>query len=435
MGGVLAALIRLLKKVLPQPLVRSLLPFYHKAFAVGSALFYGFPARKLVVVGVTGTKGKSTVTEMLYAILQEAGKKAALASTIRFAVGKESQPNLFKMTTPGRGFVQGLMRRARRAGCTHFVVEITSEAVLQSRHLFLDPDGLVVTNIQHEHIERHGSFANYVAAKRDIVRALETSPKKNRVLVANKDVPETRAFLSAHVSRAIGFSREEMKNLQVGEDGVSFIYGNVSFDLPLPGVFNAENTLAAAKMGEALGIPLAVSSAALKKVSRVPGRAERIDEGQDFLVVVDYAHTPDSLRALYGAFPTRRKICVLGNTGGGRDTGKRPEMGKIADEECAEVILTNEDPYDEDPRAIVEDMARAMKKHPRIIMDRRVAIRTALAHAKKGDAVLISGKGTDPFIMGPGGTKTPWSDAAVVREELAARAAERKSATPDTMRL
>jgi UDP-N-acetylmuramoyl-L-alanyl-D-glutamate--2,6-diaminopimelate ligase len=138
---------------------------------------------------------------------------------------------------------------------------------------------------------------------------------------------------------------------------------------------------------------------------------------------VDYAHTPDSLSALYSAFPNQRKICVLGNTGGGRDTWKRPEMGRIADEACTKVILTNEDPYDEDPRAIVEDMVRGMSSEGKdaklqIIMDRREAIRHALAVAREGDAVLISGKGTDPFIMGANGLKESWSDAQVVREEL-----------------
>src|SRR6185369_569965 len=151
----------------------------------------------------------------------------------------------------------------------------------------------------------------------------------------------------------------------------------------------------------------------------VRGRVERIEAGQNFIAVVDYAHTPDSLRALYSAFASKRKICVLGNTGGGRDTWKRPEMGRIADETCDKVILTNEDPYDEDPRAIVDAMAAGMKRAPEIIMDRREAILAALRAARPGDAVLISGKGTDPYIMGPNGSKTPWSDAEVVREELA----------------
>ena len=174
------------------------------------------------------------------------------------------------------------------------------------------------------------------------------------------------------------------------------------------------------KAAEALGVPLAMCAKALAALPRISGRVERIEAGQDFLAIVDYAHTPDSLKALYSAFPNRRKICVLGNTGGGRDVWKRPAMGRIADEACAHVILTNEDPYDEDPRAIVDAMAAGMKRAPEIIMDRRSAIRAALRAARTGDAVLVSGKGTDPFIMGARGTNEPWSDARVGREELSA---------------
>jgi UDP-N-acetylmuramoyl-L-alanyl-D-glutamate--2,6-diaminopimelate ligase len=177
------------------------------------------------------------------------------------------------------------------------------------------------------------------------------------------------------------------------------------------------NALAVAKAAKFAGVSLAKSAASLSKLERIPGRTERIEEGQDFAVVVDYAHTPDSLRALYDAYPVR-KICVLGNTGGGRDTWKRPEMGKIADDACAHVILTDEDPYDENPRTILDDMASGMNRTPRIILDRREAIREALILAQEGDAVLITGKGTDPYIMRANGTKEPWSDAQVAREEL-----------------
>ncbi len=407
---------------------RYVLAPYHYAWAIISTMRYGFPAKKLTVIGVTGTKGKSSVAEMLFAILTAAGHKTALAGTIRFVAGQDSRPNLFKMTMPGRGFIQKFLAEALGKGCTHAVIEITSEATLQYRNLGLDLDGLVVTNIQREHIESHGSFENYVAAKRAIVETLVRSPKRVRILVANGDVPESRAFLSANVSRAIGFSARELKNLSGDDRSIHFDYAGTHFSLPLPGTFNAMNALAAVKLCEALGIPLETAAGALATLAPVRGRVERVEAGQDFIAVVDYAHTPDSLAALYGAFPNHRKICVLWNTGGGRDTWKRPEMGRIADESCATVILTNEDPYDEDPRTIVDAMAAGMsarggsasggKRTLDIIMDRREAIRHALRAARPGDAVLISGKGTDPFIMGPKGSKQSWSDAAVVREEL-----------------
>lgn len=407
-----------LKRLIPESVVRPFRPLYHRALVFFMALAYGFPARKLTVIGITGTKGKSTTAEMLFSILRKAGYKTALISTIQFAIEDYSEPNRYKMTLQGRGFAQAFMRKALNAGCTHLIIEVTSESVLQYRHWFLELNALIVTNIQPEHIESHGSFENYVAAKRAIVSTLVHSPKQTRILVANEDIPESRAFLAEHVSRSIGFSVKEITKLSGDDHGVNFEYAHTQFSLPLPGSFNAINALAALKIAEALDIPLTTASIALETLPIIHGRVERIEAGQNFIVIVDYAHTPDSLRALYSTFPHQRKICVLGNTGGGRDTWKRPLMGRIADETCAEVILTNEDPYDEDPYAIVNAMARDMQRTPKIILDRRVAIRHALANARKGDAVLISGKGTDPFIMGANGEKIPWSDAQVVREEL-----------------
>jgi len=415
-------LVPLLKKVVPERVVQFFRPAYHRFLIYLMAFSYGFPARELVVIGVTGTKGKSTVAEMVFAILQGAGYRTALISTIRFAIGDSSEPNRFKMTLQGRGFAQAFMRKAISAGCTHIVVEITSESVLQHRHRFLDLDALIVTNIQREHIERHGSFGKYVAAKHAIVGMLARSPKSTRILVVNGDVPETHAMLSARVSRAIEFGMHDLRNLTGDYRSIHFVYANVPFSLPIAGTFNALNALAAIKLCEAFCVPLATAAAALERLPTVRGRVEHIDAGQEFLVIIDYAHTPDSLAALYSAFPTHRKICVLGNTGGGRDQWKRPEMGRIASEACAQVILTNEDPYDEDPRRILEDMSAGMsvegRRFAKIILDRREAIRAAFRAARPGDAVLISGKGTDPYIMGAHDTKMPWSDATVAREEL-----------------
>ena len=397
---------------------RALLAPYHYAWARLAALWYGFPARRLTVIGVTGTKGKSSVAEMLYAIFTAAGYTTALAGTIRFALGPESRPNLFKMTLPGRGFIQRFLARALARGCTHAIVEITSEAALQYRHRFLELDALVFTNLQKEHVESHGSLEKYFRAKLSIGEELARSKKRPRAIVARADDARGAAFLSLPVEKRIPFSLTDAAEMRTDENGVSFTYGGVYFVLSHPGEFSILNALAAIQTAEAFGVPLETCAKALRELARIAGRVERIEAGQDFIAVVDYAHTPDSLQALYDAFPNRRKICVLGNTGGGRDTWKRPEMGRIADESCALVILTNEDPYDEDPRAILDAMARGMKRVPEVIMDRREAIRAALLAARPSDAVLVSGKGTDPFIMGPHGTRTPWSDAAVVREEL-----------------
>lgn len=390
---------------------------YHYTLSLIAALRSGFPARNMVVIGIGGTKGKSTVSEMVYAILREDNITPALIGTIRFAIGDSSEPNKLKMTMPGRGFIQYFLARARQKGATHAVVELTTEGARQHRHTFLYPNIVVMTNVQKEHIESHGSFEKYVARKWDIVRELEQSPKPHRTIIANTDDKWNAKFVEANVDHAVPYSVSDAQNIVSTDTSVSFSYRGKRVTLPMPGTFSAANAVAALKVAEALGIDLDTAIRALGNLHTVRGRVERIQEGQNFIAVVDYAHTPDSLEALYGAFP-QRKICVLGNTGGGRDQWKRPEMGAIADRMCAEVILTNEDPYDEDPEKILTAMKAGMTREPLVVLDRRDAIRTALGRAHKGDAVLITGKGTDPYIMGPRGTKTPWDDATVVREEL-----------------
>lgn len=418
---------RFIEQMLPRSVYRTLLKPYHFAITLFSAIRYGFPGKKLTVILVTGTKGKSSVTEMLFTTLRHAGYPAAVAGTIRFAINDETRPNLYKMTMPGRGFIQHFLADAVKGDAKYAVLEVTSEATLQYRHLFLYPNALVFTNLQREHIESHGSFEKYAAAKLSIGRELAHSPKRPRAIIANKDDKHSAPYFDLGVETAFPFSYGDVTDVMQGSGTVAFTLANVRFSMQLPGSFSVMNALAVINAARFVGVSLEQSAEALKKLERIPGRTERIDAGQDFQVVVDYAHTPDSLSALYGAYPVR-KICVLGNTGGGRDTWKRPEMGRIADKECDEVILTNEDPYDEDPNAIVNAMAEGMERTPLIVMDRREAIRTAISHARTGDAVLITGKGTDPYIMEANGAKTPWSDATVVREEL-----EKLRATPATI--
>lgn len=197
-------------------------------------------------------------------------------------------------------------------------------------------------------------------------------------------------------------------------------YNDETIRIPLPGKFNIANALASLKLAEALGIPIAVIKKGIESLTKIRGRVEKIDEGQNFTIIVDYAHTDDSLQKVYEACGDGgRKIAVLGSTGGGRDTWKRPVLGKIADEHCDEIIITNEDPYDEDPMKIINEVASGVTVHTPIkILNRREAIRKAITIANQGDVVIITGKGTDPYIMGPHGVKEDWDDACVVREEL-----------------
>lgn len=382
----------------------------------------------MTVIAVTGTKGKSSVVEIIAELLRGEGLQVASASTIQFTINGEVERNLFKMTMPGRFFLQKFLRRAVDAGCTHAVVEMTSEGVLQHRHVSVELDALVFTNLKPEHIERHGSFEAYADAKLSLARHLAHSSKRPRIIVANADDAYGEAFLSHAVEKRVSYSLKDAEPYSADEGGVRFVWKRgLLMTAPLPGLFNLYNCLSALALGEALGLSPEKMQHSLAKISLIPGRAERI-RGAPFTVIVDYAHTPDSLRALYETYkprthvataPTRRLIAVLGNTGGGRDTWKRPEMGALADAYCDYIILTNEDPYDEDPREILEDMAKGIKAHkPKIILDRRRAIRAALKEAQAGDAVLITGKGTDPYICGPRGSREEWSDTQVVREEL-----------------
>lgn len=409
-----------LRNMVPPPILSA----YHFTLAGIAALLYGLPSRDLLVIAVTGTKGKSSTIEFLNAIFEAAGYKTALTNTIRTKIDKDSRPNLMRMTMAGRLFTQSFLSKASRAKCSIAFVEMTSEGARQYRHRFIDIDALVFTNLAPEHIESHGSLEAYADAKFELGRQLVRSHKRPRIMVANADDPQSPRFLTLPVEFALPFSLESAAPWSTNDSGGTFQFDGIDMHINLPGGFSLLNAIAAATVAHALRIKTPVIARGLESLKTIPGRAERIEAGQDFTVIVDYAHTPDSLMAIYGAYKGYKRICVLGSTGGGRDIWKRPVMGKIASETCEHVILTNEDPYDENPRAIVDMLASGMTKSPEIIMDRREAIRRALALAQKGDAVLITGKGTDPCICGPKGSKLPWSDAQVAREELLVRIAQ-----------
>jgi UDP-N-acetylmuramoyl-L-alanyl-D-glutamate--2,6-diaminopimelate ligase len=358
---------------------------------------------------------------MINAIFEEAGYKTALLNSIRFKIAEDSRANELRMSMPGRFFIQDFLARSLTAGCTVAILEMTSEGARQSRHRGIALDALVFTNLAPEHIESHGSLEAYADAKYEIGRQLRRSSKRPRIMVANADDAQGSRYLTLGVEYALPFSLASNAPYAADENGGHFYFDDADIAIHLPGDFSLRNALAAATVARAFGIQTSVIAKGLAKLTRIPGRAERIETGQGYAVVVDYAHTPDSLTALYDAYGAARKICVIGSTGGGRDTWKRPVMGAIADARCETVILTNEDPYDEDPRSIVEAVASGMKRTPLIIMERREAIAHALSLAQPGDAVLITGKGTDPCICGPQGSKLPWSDAAVAREELLKR--------------
>lgn len=413
-----------IKKLLPKRVFHFFQPYYHFFLSYIGAVRFHHPSRNIVVIGVTGTKGKSSTTEIIGHLLRAGGKKVATLSTIQFSIDGHTEPNLFKMTMPGRFFVQEFLRKAVDASCTHAVIEMTSEGAKQYRHRFIDIDALVFTNLTPEHIESHGSFENYKNAKLSIAAAVAVSPKRPRYLVSNTDDEHGQDFLNFPVEHKLPYSLKDLTLYSLHKDSVSFVLDGVTLRVPLVGLFNIYNTLAAITITRAYGVSLEIIESALRELPPLRGRVEHFTSPasatKHITAVVDYAHTPDSLTKLYEAFPNKHKVCVLGNTGGGRDTWKRPEMGAIAEKFCDHIILTDEDPYDDDPLKIVEDMKKGMSDTApvEIIMDRRAAIKHALAIAPEDGHVLISGKGTDPYIMGPNGTKLPWSDAETTKDLL-----------------
>ncbi|MEI7777202.1 MAG: UDP-N-acetylmuramyl-tripeptide synthetase [bacterium] len=423
----LDSFLRSAKKIIPKNLFRLAQPPYHFLLSLAGAIRYGFPSRQIKVVAVTGTKGKSSTVEIVSAILEEAGYKTSLAGTVRFKIGENSRANLYKMTIPGRFFLQKFLRDSVTEGCQYAVIEMTSEGAKQFRHRFIDFDALLFTNLSPEHIESHGSYEKYVRVKLSIANAVAKSKKPRKILVANADDKESAKFLAIPSLEKFTYSLSEAEPFTLNTNGSEITYKGTRIKTLLPGTFNISNMLAAITYAETQKIPLEKIKSALEKFGGTPGRVQKItldktnpfNSLQNFEVIVDYAHTADSLEKIYKVFEHSRRICVLGNTGGGRDKWKRPEMGKIADTYCDHIILTNEDPYDEDPKKIVEEMAVGIKNKPlEIIMDRREAINKAISLANKDSSVIITGKGTDPFIMGPNGSKIIWSDAKVATEEL-----------------
>jgi UDP-N-acetylmuramoyl-L-alanyl-D-glutamate--2,6-diaminopimelate ligase len=240
-------------------------------------------------------------------------------------------------------------------------------------------------------------------------------------MIGNADDPTSAYFFAIPNIAPVKFALQDAQNLHVDDAHATFQFAQIPIKSPLGGIFNVANVLGAASAARVLGVPPQAIAEGIAHTAVIEGRMERVEAGQPFPVIVDYAHTPDSLEAIYNTFREYQTVCVLGNTGGGRDKWKRPVMGAIAETHCDNIILTDEDPYDEDPQEILEEIAKGIKdKKPEIILDRRTAIGRALLLAKgmEKPAVLITGKGTDPYIMGPNGTKTPWDDRTVAKEEI-----------------
>lgn len=439
----------LLKRVVPAPVLEILRPSYHLFLSAIAVFWYSRPSKDMVVIGITGTNGKSTVVELVSRILEEKGLKVASVSSIRFKVGGKEWPNDRKMTMPGRFFLQKFLLDAKKAGASHAVLEATSEGIKQFRHRGIDWDVLVLTNLTPEHVEAHGSFEKYKKAKEKLFEYLaETAKKKNqpKIIVVNGDDPSAGDFLKYPADQKWVYSKISNaefrvkhirvlspKSFNLSARGIEIMIDSETIFSPLLGEFNFYNILAAVATARALNLSWSEIKKGISNVGWIPGRLEFVKR-EPFSVVVDYAHTPDALRKVYETL-TRyvrqssgdKLICVLGSAGGGRDKWKRREMGRIAADFCQQIVVTNEDPYDEEPQKIINEVAAGaqekLRSHMSLaaatsiskILDRAEAIKYALGSAKPGDTVVITGKGSESAIVGPRGQKIPWDDRETAR--------------------
>jgi len=425
-----------LKKFLP----KKGLEYYHFLKAEIAGFIYSRPSEKLLIIGVTGTNGKTTVTNLISHIFETAGKKTALLSTANFKIGAREWLNDKKMTMMGPFFLQKFLKDAVKENCQVAIVETSSEGIKQFRHLNINYDAVVFTNLTPEHLDSHGGFIPYRNAKGKLFQHLIAGNKKilegkeqPKISVINADSNEAEYFLNFKPDKQITFGLDkpsawQATDIQLNPDHSTFIAGNKTWRINLPGEVNVYNALSAIATATALGINLETIDRALQNYTGTPGRFEFIDEGQNFKIMIDYAPEPESLKQLYETlklFPYQRLIHILGSCGGGRDKSRQPILGKMAGEKADIVIVTNEDPYDDDPQEIIDNVASGALEAGKIlnenlfkILDRKQAIEKALKLAQKDDLVLLTGKGSEQFICVANGKKIPWDDREIVREIL-----------------
>jgi len=430
-------ILNILRKIIPQPV----LLFYHGFLAYLASFIYGYPSNKMVVIGVTGTSGKSTVINLIGQILEQAGYKVGLTTTFNLKVGKEEKVNKYKMTMLGPFILQKLLKQMLDTGCQYAVIETTSQGIKQYRHLEINYDVGVFTNLSKEHIESHGGYEKYRQVKEKLFKHISKSNKKiingrkiEKISVINFDDKEKEHFLKYSMDKKYGYGIKndrtkevtrvlKAENIELKYSGSEFNILGSKFKINLLGKFNILNALSAICVAGSQNINLDVCRKALINIKQIPGRMEIIIDNP-FTVIVDYAHTPEQLEKVYKTIRNRQSsifnhklICVLGSAGGGRDKWKRPIMGKIAEKYGNEIIITNEDPYDENPEKIIQEIIKGIKtKRVYKILDRREAIKKALSLAQKGDIVIITGKGCEPWIMSERGKRIPWDDRRIVKE-------------------
>ena len=401
---------------------------YHWGQAMVAGVRAGFPARKLHVIAVTGTNGKTTTSFMIWKMLNESGRKAGLMTTVAWGV-KRLEPELNHMTTVDSKTLNERIKKIREQGAEYLVLETTSHALEQFRTLGVPVEIAVFTNLTHEHLDYHKTFENYRRAKCKLF-------KKAKFSVINADDKSSRAFIRVsrdYITYGIKNGKLRAEEVKCDVNGIEYAVGDITIRSKIPGEFNVYNSLAAVVVGQKLGLTDEEIAQGIYALENVEGRMNRIEEGQDFSVIVDYAHTPDALEKVFAAIGevSGRVIAVHGGAGR-RDETTRAERGEILGKNSDFVIITEDDSRDEDPEKIaaqfVEGAEKAGKvrgKDLAVELDREQAIRAAIRLAKKGDLVLILGKGHEKSILRKDGP-VEFEDIKVAKKYVRERVKEQE---------
>lgn len=419
-------------------LFQKLKNLYHLKKAILANVFFAFPARKIVVIGVTGTNGKTTTVQMIAKVLEATGKKVAVCSTINFKIGEKQKINKTKFTTGSAWALQKFIKKAVNENCYYLVLETSSHALDQFRVWGIDYNIAVITNITREHLDYHLTMKDYEKTKLKLFQITSKAWRRDtkRIGVVNADMKNFKKFILPAMNENYLYGIEikankyqkypiwKADNLKLENFKSQFEVDGVKFKLDLPGKFNVENALAAVCVGVSQKISMNKIKKQLQTISNVPGRMEKIENDKNINVFIDYALTPDSMEKLGNLmidFKKRNKaklIWVFGSCGD-RDRGKRPIMGKIVEKFADLMVITNEDPYTEDPLKIIEEIEQGIKNKKKLlkIEDRKKAIHEAINKANKNDILLVTGKGAEENMM-IGHQKIPWNDKKIIQNYL-----------------
>lgn len=411
---------RLVKKVVPQKVFRKIEPMGHLGEAVLTQARHGFPAKGLKVIGVTGTDGKTSTCTLITQMLRHAGYKVAMMTTISidYGDGRGPQPNPSRLTTMGVGSLVAKLKKIKDSGAEWLVLETTSHALAQHRVWAVPYTIAVMTNVGHEHLDYHGTFKNYRDAKKMLFEQANRNRKGMQVGIVNADDPSGELFARAvtHPVR-YGIHNGDLRayDVQLTPGGSTYVaeFNGETYNVTchLPGSFNVYNSLAAIGVGQAVGLNRQQIEQGIASLKAVEGRMTHVDEGQDFTVIVDYAHTPESFEKVFKEvrpLTKGRMIAVFGSAGR-RDEAKRAIQGEVAGKLCDVVIATEEDDRDIDGQEIIEQIASGAKKAGKkegkdlfLVHDREDAVQAAVDMAKKGDTILLLGKGHEKSILSNG---------------------------------